>query len=96
MFARSSTWKGSPEQLESWAATAAEKVKPFVQQLPGNLGAFFLIDREGGTALTLTLWESEEAARATDAAADQSRGRTMDATAVQLVAKGRYEVVARI
>ncbi|MDP8931320.1 MAG: hypothetical protein M3O70_22810 [Actinomycetota bacterium] len=72
------------------------KVKPFVEGLPGNTGAYFLIDRENGTALTLTLWESEEAAGRTDEAADQSRARTIDATELTLVAKGRYEVVTRI
>jgi hypothetical protein len=43
-----------------------KEVKPFVQQQSGNKGAYFLIDREGGKALTFTIWESEEAALATD------------------------------
>ena len=96
MFVRTSTWSGSPEQLEAWAKAVQEKVKPFVQQQPGNRGAYFLIDREAGKALTFTIWESEEAAFATDQAADQSRARTMDATGVTMVSKDRYEVVTSI
>ena len=58
MFARTSTWSGSPEALQKWADNA-EQVKGFVEGLPGNAGVVFLVDRAGGTALTLTLWDSE-------------------------------------
>jgi heme-degrading monooxygenase HmoA len=69
-------------------------VQPFVKGLPGNAGAFFLVDHAGQRALTLTLWESEEAAQASDDAAEQSRARTIAATGVELVERGRYEVAA--
>jgi heme-degrading monooxygenase HmoA len=95
MFARTSTWSGSPEELRKWAEHAARTVKGFVEGLPGNAGAVFLIDRDSGTALTLTLWDSQEAARATDRFADQSRASTVAATGTALVAHGSYEVVAR-
>jgi hypothetical protein len=54
----------------------------------------FFVDAESGQALTLTLWESEEAATASDAFADQSRESTVAATGAELMARGRYEVVA--
>ena len=94
MFARTSTWSGSPEALQLWSDHAASTVKGFVQGLPGNAGVVFLIDRAGGTALTLTLWETESAAAATDPFAEQSRATTVAATGAQLVAQGRYEVAA--
>lgn len=96
MVVRTSTWSGSPEALERWAQAVIEKVKPFVGGLPGNVGAYFVIDRENGEAMTITVWETEEAAKATDAAATQSRSRTVEGTGVSLVRKGRYEVVTRI
>jgi hypothetical protein len=96
MVARTSTWKGSPEALERWAKHVAEQVRPFVSGLPGNAGAVFLLDRESASALTLTLWESEEAAIETDKYADKSRASTVAATGMELVARGRYEVVARL
>jgi heme-degrading monooxygenase HmoA len=95
MFARTSTWSGSPEALQSWSDNAVSKVMDFVAGLPGNAGAVFLVDRDGGTALTLTLWDSEDAARATDQFAEQSRAATVAATGTELVARGSYEVVAR-
>jgi heme-degrading monooxygenase HmoA len=81
--------------MQKWAEHAASTVKAFVGGLPGNAGAVFLIDRDGGTGLTLTLWDSEDAATATDKFAEQSRTSTVAATGVELVARGCYEVVAR-
>ncbi len=95
MFARTSTWSGAPEELQKWADHAASTVKGFVEGLPGNAGVVFLIDRDSGTALTLTLWDSQETASATDKFAEQSRASTVAATGTELVARGSYEVVTR-
>ena len=95
MFARTSTWSGSPEAMQSWADNAVKNVRGFVEGLPGNAGVVFLIDHEGGTALTLTLWDSQDAAMATDRFAEQSRASTVAATSTELIARGSYEVVAR-
>ena len=92
MFARTSTWTGTPEALDKWVA-GATSVRQFVTGLDGNAGASFLVDRAGGRALTLTLWNTEAAAVASDAFADQSRARTMAATGVELLERGQYEVV---
>jgi hypothetical protein len=93
MFARTSTWSGSPEALQKWADNAVSTVKGFIAGLPGNAGAIFLIDWDGGTALTLTLWDSDDAARATDEFAERSRAATVAATGTALVSRGSYEVV---
>jgi heme-degrading monooxygenase HmoA len=92
MFARTSTWSGSSDQLQKWEDNAT-KVKAFVEGLPGNAGVMFFTDRDGGTALTLTLWDDEGAATATDQFADQSRATTVAATGTELVARGSYQVV---
>jgi hypothetical protein len=96
MVARTSTWSGSADALDKWAEQVALQVGPFVAGLPGNAGGVFLLDREGGAALTLTLWHSEEAAEATDKFAEQSRASTVAATGVELVSRGRYEVAAQV
>jgi heme-degrading monooxygenase HmoA len=95
MFARTSRWSGDPAALDKWAAHVTTEVAPMVGGLPGNAGAVFLIDRQANQALTLTLWDSEQAALASGQAAEQSRASTMAATGVELVDRGRYEVVAR-
>ncbi|HEY4897586.1 MAG TPA: hypothetical protein VII01_16060, partial [Solirubrobacteraceae bacterium] len=58
----------------------AGSVAPMVAGLPGNAGAYFFIDREDGSALTLTLWESEDAALVSDVTAEKSRESTVAAT----------------
>lgn len=95
MFARTSTWSGSPEELQKWADHTTSTVKGFVEGLPGNAGVVFLVDRDSGTALTLTMWDSQDAASATDKFAEQSRASTVAATGAELVGRGSYEVVAR-
>jgi heme-degrading monooxygenase HmoA len=94
MFARSSSWAGSREALQEWE-DHVDDVAAMIRGLPGVAGAMFLLDRSGGGAMTLTLWESEEAALVSDERAEASRAATMAATGVDLVARGRYEVVAR-
>jgi hypothetical protein len=96
MVARTSSWRGSPEALQRWAEHVVAHVKPFVARLPGNAGAVFLLDRNEAIGLTLTLWESEEAALETDKNAEKSRASTVAATGVELVAGGRYEVIAKL
>ena len=93
--ARTSTWTGSAEALDKWADHMTAQVSGFVGGLPGNAGAVFLVDRDAGTAFTLTLWDSEEAAAQTDKFAEQSRASTVEATGVELVARGAYSVVTR-
>ena len=96
MFARTSTWTGSDSELDRWAAHVADTVRPMVGGLPGNAGAVFLVDRGSKRALTLTLWETEEAALASDQAAERSRESTIAATGVQLLERGRHEVAAKV
>jgi heme-degrading monooxygenase HmoA len=96
MVARTSTWKGSSEALDKWEEHVTGQVSGFVAGLPGNKGGAFFVDRDAGTALTLTFWESEEAAAETDKFADQSRESTIAATGVELLERGAYTVVLRI
>jgi hypothetical protein len=96
MEARTSTWRGSSEALDKWAEHVKDQVSGFVAGLPGNAGGMFFINREAGTALTLTLWDSEEAAAETDKFADQSRASTIEATGVELLDRGAYTLVMRL
>jgi hypothetical protein len=96
MEARTSTWRGSSEALDKWAEHVKDQVSGFVAGLPGNAGGMFFINREAGTALTLTLWDSEEAAAETDNFADKSRASTIEATGVELLDRGAYTLVMRL
>jgi heme-degrading monooxygenase HmoA len=95
MVARTSTWAGSAEALDSWEKHVEAKVSGFVAGLPGNAGSMFLVDHDSGKAFTLTLWDSEEAAAETDKFAEQSRASTVEATGVELLERGAYTVLSR-
>jgi heme-degrading monooxygenase HmoA len=95
MFARSSSWTGSPQALQAWEEHV-DDVAAMVRGLPGVAGAMFFIDRSDGEAMTLTLWEDEEAALVSDQHAEASRAATVAACGVELVGRGRFEVVATI
>jgi hypothetical protein len=96
MYARTSTWTGTPEALDNWARHVTDKVGPMVAGLPDNAGAYFFVDRDQGRALTLTLWTSESAALKSDETADKSRESTVAATGVELLERGRFEVVGKV
>ncbi len=93
MQARTSTWSGSPEAVARWVEHVTTSVKPMVAGLPGNAGAYFFVDRTNNRALTLTLWDSTEAAEVTDHNAEASRARTVAATGMELDERGAFEVV---
>lgn len=93
MFARSSSWTGSPEAMQKWEESAT-RVAAMIATLPGTAGSIFLLDRASGSALTLTLWDSEQSAQTSDENAEASRAATVAATGVELVGRGRYEVVS--
>jgi heme-degrading monooxygenase HmoA len=90
-FARIGVWEGTPDELDRWADQCA-RVKAGVVSQPGGCGAFFLLDREAGRALTLTLWESEEARAASESFRAQSQDTTSDRSGAQATTE-RYEVV---
>ena len=46
--------------------------------MDGFRGLISLVDQAGGDAMTITLWESEDAMRATEAKADEMRRQMAD------------------
>jgi len=96
MYARTSTWTGTPEALDSWVRHVTTRL---VRWSPGCLttAAHTSLSTETkGRALTLTLWKSEGAALRSDETADKSRESTVAATGVELLERGRFEVVGKV
>src|ERR671921_843668 len=56
-------WKGSAEQIDRWARMQQEETRAIVERHAGR--AFWLANREKGEAVTLTIHEGHEAAKAT-------------------------------
>jgi heme-degrading monooxygenase HmoA len=92
MYARIGSWRGTTDELERWIERSRTQVVPGVRAEPGSDGVLLLLDREGGQALTITLWEDEQAMRASEerrAALQQGTHAVTGAT----VETTRYEVI---
>jgi heme-degrading monooxygenase HmoA len=73
MHARVNTFDGKPEDFDAAMKQVREKVLPAARQIPGFAGMISLGDRQTGRAIGITLWESEEALRASEEAATAVR-----------------------
>jgi len=91
MYARVTTISGSPAQADAGIENFRANVVPFTREQ--GKGAILLIDRQGGEAIAITLWEDEAAMRASEESANSVRAQAADKMgAAQAPTIGRYEV----
>ena len=92
MYARISTLEGSPDRIDEGLRYVRENVLTQLQQQDGFKGMAALADRESGKTLGITFWESEEALRASEEAANRMREDSAEATQDTIAGVERYEV----
>ena len=92
MYARATIVEGPPENIDQGIAIVQGEVLPAARQLDGFQGMFGAVDRASGKVMTFTLWESEEAMRASEEAANRMRAGAMDALGTPQPTVERYEV----
>lgn len=73
-----------------------EQVIPAARRMDGFKGGYWLGDLKTGKGLTITLWESEEAERTSQAAASQVRQEATSALSLEVKNVEVYEVLAHI
>jgi heme-degrading monooxygenase HmoA len=92
MHARVSTITGTPDQADAGISNFRENVVPFTRE-DGGKGSLFLVDRQTGKAMAITLWESEEAMKASEEKANQLRAQAVEqGGGTQAATVERYEV----
>jgi hypothetical protein len=91
--ARVTMMAGDPARLDDAVVYTREKVLPIASGLAGNRGILSLIDRETGTGMSLTLWDSVEAMRASEEEVNQVRDDASAALEMDIVSVDRFEVV---
>lgn len=64
MHARVLRLKGTADKVDAGIENYRSQVVPSLREQDGYSGARLLVDRESGTALSITFWRDEEAARA--------------------------------
>jgi heme-degrading monooxygenase HmoA len=93
MFARVTMASGTPAQVEEATRVLRESVLPSARELPGFSGVLSLLDRQSGKSISVTLWESEQAMRDSEEAANRLRDEAMQAAGAVTPTVERYEVV---
>jgi heme-degrading monooxygenase HmoA len=61
MYARSTTIRGNPQQMDAGIAYTRDTVMPEVQQMDGCIGISMLCDRGDGRCIVTTAWTDHEA-----------------------------------
>jgi hypothetical protein len=81
VYARATTHRASPAQVDEAIVHYQDGIPSF-SEIAGKRGAFLLVDRSAGKAISVTLWESEEVMRRADELrqppAQESRGESVD------------------
>jgi heme-degrading monooxygenase HmoA len=89
MHARVSTYQtDDPEGL----VEGFKSVSSDLEQVDGFSHGYFLVDRDGGKALSITIWESDEALRASQSKADELRKRGTEASGTSINSVDHYEI----
>jgi heme-degrading monooxygenase HmoA len=75
MYARSTTVRGNPQNMDDGIAYVRDEVMPMVQQMDGCIGLSMLCDRTSGRCIVTTAWATEDAMRASAESVRASRAR---------------------
>jgi heme-degrading monooxygenase HmoA len=90
MFARVSRYRADQANdrlLEGFQDTIGP-----LQQVEGFSHAYFLVDRNTGTAISMTIWENEDAMSASEAGGEERRRERTEAGGASVESVDHYEV----
>ncbi len=91
MFARVSSFEATEDSLAESLRRTPDVLQK-ARAMSGFQGLYELVDRSSGKAMTITLWETEEAMRESEEAANRIRADEAAATGANIVSVERYEV----
>lgn len=78
VFARSTTFQGSPDNIDAGMQFVMNEAGPMLESIEGCRGLSMLVDRGTGQCIATSSWESEEAMRAADERLRPIRDRGRD------------------
>ena len=90
MFARVSTYR-SDEDTDRLLTGFQDTIGP-LQQVEGFSHAYFMVDPETGTAISMTIWETQDAMSASAASAEERRQARSDASGASVESVNLYEI----
>jgi heme-degrading monooxygenase HmoA len=92
MFARLSTYQGSPVPAQGDLTTNWEKTVAQIREASGFRGVYYLVDRASGKAKSLTLWDDEQAMQASEDRGTRLREEVAHREGQRVVSVERFEV----
>jgi predicted secreted protein len=93
MWARVARYEVEPEQMDA-AVSGFEAASEQLRGLRGAKGGYILVDRENGSAVTVTFWEGYDVLSASEVVAAGLRRKAMEEAQGQVSSVGVYEVAA--
>ena len=90
MFARVSKYRAD-QDTDRLLQGFQDTIGP-LQQVEGFSHAYFMVDRESGTALSMTIWETEDAMWASEAGGEERRRQRTEAGAASVESVDHYDV----
>ena len=88
MFARVSTYRGDPDRIVEGFTAVTEPL----EAIDGFSHAYFMVDRESGRGMSITIWDSEEALTASAAKADELRKQGAEAGGAEIESVEHFEI----
>ena len=95
MFVRRTRVEFSPEKLEQTIQNYQQQLLPVMKQEAGFRGAVLLANRATGAAQSVTLWESEEAERASRPTGERLRAQAVQSSGGRVLDVESYDEVLR-
>ncbi len=93
MVSRVNFLETTPDRINDVARIVREVVHPGISDEPGYVGYIVLGDRDSGNAVGVTLWETDEACKSSDAKARTIRPRVEQGTGGTMREVRQYDVL---
>lgn len=91
MYARATTMSVPREQQDAAVEQYRAGISRF-REMPGNKGAFLLVDRNTGRGIAVTVWESEEAIAESRERANELRQQAAQESGGDVLEVQEYEI----
>ncbi|MFE5096112.1 hypothetical protein ACFRCI_38655 [Streptomyces sp. NPDC056638] len=92
MFARLSTYEGSPIPAQGDLTANWDETLERVREVSGFRGVYYLVDRASGKAKSLTLWDDEQTMQAGEERTTRLREEIAKREGQRVVSVERFEV----
>jgi hypothetical protein len=92
VFARVTTFTGTPEQIDEGLRLYREQALPWLREASGFRGFVALVDRAGGRSMGLTLWASADVAADADTSGRSLREQISEGIGLTMESLDVFEV----